>query len=132
LPDFREGSQDITADQTRKHAMAGIINDNGKIRYQTREEAIKANKEYVKEMIEKGGLDNLGNALHAVQDRYAKGHNFKPWKGFHLNLETVLHLYDDIKPSSLSLLKAFFKSRQVLKKYKKLHKKIKKPKRKDK
>ncbi len=101
---------------TRVHSMAGRISEKG--RYQTREEAIAARNEMVKQLakeareaLEKGNCPGfytaVGWALHALQDEFAAGHNFKEWHPKNpVGLIPHLHL-EDFSPEAINATKKF-------------------------
>jgi RHS repeat-associated protein len=76
---------------TRIHAMAGEIQiDENTSRYQTREEAMASTRAFVDEELRSANealkigdcesyYRGLGNALHAIQDRWAPLHNYSEW-----------------------------------------------------
>lgn len=79
--DFREGSQGKSSAATALHMMSGI---NALGVHDTPDEAILKGQEYINmELAASGGANgiNLGNAVHAVQDKYSNAHDGADWVG---------------------------------------------------
>jgi hypothetical protein len=122
--DSERDSQSTWWEDTRKHAMSGVIIVMGPptkgvftfwagylmvrtktSRYQTPEEAKAEWQKWIDQCMakaEKGDVQALGNAMHAAQDRWARGHQFKEWDGHY----TLDHLLGDASPSDEEAEKA--------------------------
>jgi RHS repeat-associated protein len=83
-----KGTQSVNSYDARVHAMSGY--DAALQRYQTKEEAFQATKQFISvqyvmaKMLElvgdmEGSYTAMGFALHAAQDQWAPGHNFQEW-----------------------------------------------------
>jgi RHS repeat-associated protein len=94
------GTQGDGIAETRKHAMAGK-DEKGK--YESAASAKFNNQKYVDEQMElvERSCDTtaLGNALHAIQDRYASGHAYQEWRPGGLGLPSFSHVIGDNFPS---------------------------------
>jgi RHS repeat-associated protein len=82
------GTQGTSSRETRIHAMSGY--DEALRRYQKKEEAFQATKQFISvqyvmaKLLEalgdmKGSYTAMGFALHAAQDQWTPGHNFEEW-----------------------------------------------------
>jgi RHS repeat-associated protein len=101
---------------TRVHSMSGRISEKG--RYQTREEAIAARNEMVKQLAKEarealakgncpGFYTAVGWALHALQDEFAAGHDFNEWRPKNpVALIPHLHL-ENFSPEAINATKNF-------------------------
>lgn len=108
MADFAPNSQDTDAFDANLHAMAGK-KPNG--RYQNCNQAVQGTADRLA-----GSLmaDELGPALHTVQDAQAGGHKFKEWHG---GMPSLSHEIDDFLPSSDTYQTAFDNSVRLLKDY---------------
>ena len=70
---------------------------------QTIPNAIQGHKYFIDTALQSG---YRGAALHAAEDQFARGHGFREWEGFGLNLDTIEHIWDDMFPSTEDLGKA--------------------------
>lgn len=66
--------------------------------------ARSARDRYVDEQAHSGTLQGLGNAVHAMEDEFAGGHDFKPYSGF--SGLTLSHVIDDWFPFYLNEFQA--------------------------
>ncbi|OGL45190.1 MAG: hypothetical protein A2149_00190 [Candidatus Schekmanbacteria bacterium RBG_16_38_11] len=111
----RPSTQGLDAALANRHAMGGLLPEGV---YQTRAEAIAGTENFINGTIQKATLMNLGEAMHAGQDKYACGHNYSEWRGFHFNRETYEHLKNDFFPSSTERWKSYVESLIIINKYK--------------
>lgn len=112
--DFDADSQLTNWQSTRKHAMAGM--KNGQM--QTAQDAQQAWHDWIDDRMKMAINDcdpsPLGEALHAIQDRHAKGHQFQPWGG---GLPSLDHLIADANPDVMEWVQAILDSRGLIKQF---------------
>jgi RHS repeat-associated protein len=108
MADFAPNSQDTDAFDANLHAMSGR-KPNGK--YQNCNQAVQGTADRL------GGsllANELGPALHTVQDAQAGGHKFQEWHG---GMPSLSHEIQDFMPSPETYQTAFDNSVQLLKDY---------------
>lgn len=104
------GTQGTTPDQAHIHAMGGKKSSPCGNGLETRDEAKAGTEKYIQDQLEQykeahkwwepwSGASYLGNAYHATEDSYAKGHNYQPWQG---SFPGWGHLFWDTIPSGSS------------------------------
>ena len=112
------GTQGTSPDDARRHAMGGLKTSRCGTRNglpETSEEAKAGTDAFVQQQAMRydkthkwwlpwSGASYLGDAYHAVEDSYAKGHHYLLWEG---GFPSAAHLFWDAMPSSRSLSGAY-------------------------
>lgn len=110
MTDFRKGAQQPDSKDTHKHGMAGQTDCS---LYESRDQAKAGTQKFVQDQLDQyasthkwwkpwSGASYLGDAYHAVEDSYAKGHQYQPWHG---GFPDAAHLRGDWLPSPANLFK---------------------------
>jgi RHS repeat-associated protein len=113
LVDFKPESQ--ATDNAHWHGMCSPKNANDPAAGQ------QLIDNYIQDRLKKCKLDGLADALHAAQDRFAKGHSgCRPWNGPWRTAitDTLSHLYQDSWPGAATEAAAQAESQRLIEQFK--------------
>jgi len=113
--DFRSGSQGNDAAATAQHVMSGLnagVHDSASV-------AMANGQRFINSQLAAAGAENgisLGNAIHAIGDKYSPAHQGADWDGFSAIgiLGTLKHVFADTFPGLENISGAYSESRAAI------------------